>query len=162
MKSFDINIHIERYSMEELSADDSQLVEQACRNTSRSYAPYSRFHVGAALKLADGTIVDGANQENASFPVGTCAERSAFFFAQAQYPDAAPVAIAIAAETGGHFTPQPVAPCGMCRQALLEAETRYGQPIRVLLYGTEGVYVVPNIASLLPLVFDGSALELED
>ena len=100
----------------------------------------------------------GSNQENAAFPTGLCAERTAFFAAGANAPDVPPVAIAIAAQTKGQFLATPVSPCGQCRQALLEAEIRYKQPIRVLLYGTEGVYVVNSVKSLLPLTFDGSEL----
>lgn len=145
--------------MDELPADDRQLVERAKAMTSSSYSPYSHFRVGAALRLADGSIFGGSNQENAAFPTGLCAERTAFFYAQANAPEEAPVAIAIAAQTAAGFTPKPVSPCGSCRQALLEAETRYGQPIRVLLYGEDGVYVVDSVRALLPLTFDGSEME---
>ena len=158
MKQFSINIPLQLLDFDELSDADRQLVETAKEMTRHSYAPYSRFCVGAALLLADGQVFRGCNQENAAFPVGLCAERSAFFAAGAQAPGIAPVTIAIAAFTQGAFTAKPVSPCGMCRQALLEAETRYQQPIRVLLYGTDGVYVVPSIGSLLPLNFDGSEL----
>ena len=159
MENIHIEIDVKKAALDELSADDRELVERAKAMTANSYSPYSRFSVGAAIRLADGAVYGGANQENASFPVGSCAERSAFFFAQASQPDVPPVAIAIAAATNGHFTAAPVTPCGMCRQALLEAETRYGQPIRILLFGAEATYVVNSFKDLLPLTFDGSELE---
>ena len=159
MTTFSINIVVQKLQLDELTSADRKLVDEAKAMTGKSYAPYSRFNVGAALLMSDGSVYGGANQENAAFPVGTCAERSAFFYATAAKPDVAPVAIAIAARTAGRFTDMPVSPCGMCRQALLEAETRFGTPIRVLLYGEAGVYVVSSIRDLLPLTFDGSELE---
>ena len=161
MKQISIHIPIVLYAFDELSEADRKLVETAKEMTRHSYSPYSHFSVGAALLLKDGQVFPGCNQENAAFPVGLCAERSAFFAAGAQAPGVAPVAVAIAAYTQGAFTDKPVTPCGSCRQALLEAETRFGQPIRVLLYGTEGVYVIPSIANLLPLNFDGSELAVD-
>ncbi|MBR0202352.1 MAG: cytidine deaminase [Bacteroidaceae bacterium] len=158
MKQFSVEIPIVLYKLDELDEADRKLVEQACDATRNSYSPYSKFRVGAALKLADGQVFLGSNQENASFPVGSCAERTAFFAASAAAPDVAPTAIAIAAWTDGQFTENPVSPCGMCRQALLEAETRFGQPLRVLLYGKSGVYVVRSVGDLLPLTFTGEQL----
>ena len=149
MKEFHIDISIQFFALEELSEADRSLIEQAKMMTSTSYSPYSHFKVGAALLLEDGQVFTGSNQENAVFPVGLCAERTAFF---------APTTIAIAACNAEGFLAKPVTPCGSCRQALLEAETRFGRPIRVLLYGTEGVYVVPSMRALLPLTFDGSEL----
>lgn len=144
--------------MAELSADDRELVDHALHMSKTSYSPYSHFQVGAALRLADGRIFGGSNQENAAFPSGLCAERTAFFAASANAPEVPPVAIAIAAQTQGQFLAQPITPCGSCRQALLEAEVRFHQPIRVILYGTEACYVVPSMRNLLPLTFDGSEL----
>ena len=159
MKEVHIDTLVQCYALEELSSEDCALVEKACQATSTSYSPYSHFQVGAALRLADGRIFLGSNQENAAFPSGLCAERTAFFAASANAPDVAPVAIAIAAQTRGKFLSKPITPCGQCRQALLEAETRFHQPIRIMLYGTEGVYVVESMHALLPLNFDGSELE---
>lgn len=158
MKEINVNVAIKVVMPDELTADDRELVERAKAMTRTSYSPYSHFQVGAALRLADGSVYGGSNQENAAFPVGLCAERTAFFYAQAQAPELAPVAIAIAAFTGGKFLEKPISPCGMCRQALLEAETRYGQPIRVMLYGESGIYVVNSVRGLLPLTFDGSEM----
>lgn len=159
MQTFNIQIELQELSYDELSASDAKLVDYAKSMTLQSYAPHSGFHVGAALQMADGSIYGGANQENASFPVGTCAERAAFFFASADKPETAPETIAIAAETQGDFTASPVTPCGMCRQALLEAETRHRRPLRVILYGTAKTYIIPSVSQLLPLSFDGNQLK---
>lgn len=158
MKELHIDLKFQFCTLEELNDSDRSLIETACEMTSTSYSPYSRFQVGAALLLQDGQIFRGSNQENAVFPVGLCAERTAFFAASASAPDVPPICLAIAAQTKGAFTVHPVTPCGSCRQALLEAEMRFHQPIRVLLFGTEGVYVIPSVQSLLPLTFDGSEL----
>ena len=158
MKELHIDLKIHFFDLHELNDADQMLIRAACEMTETSYSPYSHFQVGAAILLQDGQVFRGSNQENAVFPVGLCAERTAFFAASANAPGVPPVAIAIAAQTGGAFTAKPVTPCGSCRQALLEAETRFGKPIRVLLYGTEGVYVISSVKSLLPLTFDGSEL----
>ena len=140
--------------MDELSDAEQQLLRQAIEATSRSYAPHSHFHVGAALQLEDGTVLPGCNQENAAFPAGLCAERSALFAAGAQYPDVAPVMLAIAARNpAGELTPEPVSPCGTCRQVIIETETRYRRPLRLLLYGANRVYVMDGISNLMPLSF---------
>ena len=131
---------------------------QAIEATRHSYAVYSHFHVGAAVRLQDGRVVIGANQENAAFPSGLCAERTALFAAQAHYPDQPVLALAIAASNAVGLTAQPVTPCGACRQVALEVEDRYQQPMRVLLYGTEGVYVVGSMHDLVPLSFSDGAM----
>lgn len=159
MKELHIDLKFHSCDLGELPTEDQELVNAAREMTATSYSPYSHFQVGAALRLQDGQVFRGSNQENAVFPVGLCAERTAFFAASASAPDVPPVCIAIAAKTNGAFTARPVTPCGSCRQALLEAEIRFKQPIRVLLYGTEGIYVIPSIQALLPLTFDGSELE---
>ena len=105
-------------------------------------------------------MVTGNNQENAAYPSGLCAERTTLFYANAAHPDTAVVALAIAAYTNGDFTPTPIAPCGACRQVMLEVEKRYQRPIRTLLYGTNGIYLIEEgAAELLPLTFDASFLE---
>jgi len=122
--------------------------------TSRSYAPYSHFRVGAAVRLANGVTLSGSNQENAAYPSGLCAERTTLFYAGAQYPDVAVSMLAIAARgTDGQLTDEPTGPCGACRQVILESETRAGSPIRILLYGRSHVYVTEGIRPLLPLCF---------
>lgn len=140
--------------IDELSAAERHLVEKAVEATRRSYARYSHFKVGAALLLEDGTEVIGCNQENAAYPVTICAERSALFSAGAQYPDLAVTAIAIAARNEhDELLAEPVTPCGSCRQALIETETRYGRPVRIILYGTSRIYVIDGIRHLMPLSF---------
>lgn len=154
MKDLKLNIQIKECRMEELSDVDRALVIQAIKSTENSYAPYSQFHVGACLLLANGTVISGCNQENAAFPAGICAERSAIFAAGAQHPDQAVKILAIAArDKNGELTRQPVAPCGTCRQVMIETETRFGQPIHILLYGQDGIYVMDGISNLMPLSF---------
>ncbi|MCQ2266707.1 MAG: cytidine deaminase [Bacteroidaceae bacterium] len=158
MKELTLHIPLRIAQPDELSDQDHQLVEQAKQATNTSYAPYSQFCVGAALKLKNGETICGSNQENAASPVGCCAERTALFYAGAHYPGVGVETIAIAARRqDGDFTTGPISPCGMCRQALMEVEHRFG-PIRVLLYGTEGVYCLECIADLLPLVFTSDSL----
>ena len=153
MKNIEMNINISFAQLEELPADEQELVRSAMKATDNSNAKYSHFRVGAALLLADGSVVIGANQENAVFPLGLCAERTAIFAAQAQRPDQPMRKLAIAARNDQGFMAQPVSPCGSCRQVMLEMEERYHQPMRVLLYGTADVYVVETARDLLPLCF---------
>lgn len=153
MKEFTIDTRIRSYSWDELPVGDKQLLEVAKRKTQDSYSPYSHFCVGAAALLADGTIVEGCNQENAAYPSGLCAERTVLFAAGAQHPHQPVLALAIAAFTNGHFTEDPVSPCGACRQVMLETEHRYKQPMRVLLFGANHVYEFSSAESLLPFSF---------
>ena len=140
--------------MSELTDAERSLVEQAIEATNRSYAPYSNFHVGAAILLKNGTTIMGCNQENAAFPSGICAERSAIFAAGAQYPDQPVIMLAIAARNEkGELQENPVSPCGPCRQVIIETETRFKQPVRILLYGKKYIYVVDGIRQLMPLSF---------
>ena len=153
MKEFTIDTRIRSYSWSELSDADKQLLEVAKRKTQDSYSPYSHFCVGAAALLADGTVIGGCNQETAAYPSGLCAERTVLFAAGAQYPEQPVMALAIAAFTDGHFTEDPVSPCGACRQVMLETEHRYKQPMRVLLFGANHVYEFSSAESLLPFSF---------
>lgn len=160
MKELIHTCHYKLYAYDELCEADRKLVDAAKESTQSSYAPYSQFQVGAAALLSDGTIISGSNQENAAYPSGLCAERTTLFFANAAHPNKAVEALAVAAYTNGKFTNVPVPPCGACRQVMLEVEQRYHQPIRILLYGTEGTYVVEGgIRELLPLIFDASFLK---
>ena len=150
-KNFVTKIHI--YSYNELSEEDKMLVDMAREATKASYAPYSHFNVGAALLLNNGVTIKGANQENAAF-AGICGERSACYHAGAYYPGEPIKKIAITAFTRGSFVQSPTAPCGMCRQALLEFETQAGQPIEVILAGgDDNIYKLESVKSLLPLAF---------
>ena len=160
MKEVTHTCHYKLCDFNELNESDQQLVLRAQKATENSYAPYSKFQVGAAARLADGTIIAGTNQENAAYPSGLCAERTTLFYANSSHPGIAVESLAIAAYTDGKFTNVPITPCGACRQVILETETRYKHPIRILLYGTEGTYVIENgIHELLPLTFDGSLLK---
>lgn len=155
MKSFTLTTEIKVYTMSELSEKDHRLVIAAQEATLRSYAPYSHFHVGAAVLLEDGTIVTGTNQENAAYPSGLCAERTALFYANSQYPKQAVMALAIAARTeNGKLCKTPVSPCGACRQVMTETEKRFEKPMRILLCGSDEVFIAENAQSLLPLSFD--------
>lgn len=153
MREYKIEAILHLCEMAELSEMDCELVEAAKQATDGSYAPYSKFFVGAAARLSDGSIFLGANQENAAFPSGLCAERTALFAANAQYPLQPVVALAIAARKGSRFLAKPIPPCGACRQVISGVEDRFGQPIRILLYGTDGVLVSKGISPLLPLRF---------
>ena len=154
MKENKIEIPLKVYDYEELSEADCQLIDKAKEMTYHSYAPYSHFSVGAAALLANGEIVCGSNQENAAYPSGLCAERTTLFYANSQYPDVAVTTIAIAARNeSGNFVEQPVSPCGACRQVMLESQWRGGVPLRILLYGTEGIYELAKVEDLLPLCF---------
>ena len=159
MKELKQEISIRKYLYEELSDSDKRLIEAAKEATKRSYAPYSRFNVGAAVLLEDGTIVTGANQENAAYPSGLCAERTALFHAGSQYPDKAVTALAIAASNSEGFTELPITPCGACRQVLMETEMRYKRPIRVLMYGTAFIYEILGTKDLLPLSFTDKSMD---
>lgn len=139
---------------EELTPQQQALVSAARSATERSYAPYSNFHVGAALLLDNGEIVTGANQENAATPSSLCAERTAAYYAGAQHPGTPMRAIAIAArDTSGHEVESPISPCGACRQTLLEYEKLAGAPMEVLLAGRDEIFIIPSVKSLVPLAF---------
>ena len=154
MKELLLHSTFVEYLLEELPKEEQKLVQMAIEATDRSYANYSKFHVGAALLLENGEIIIGCNQENAAFPAGICAERTAIFAAGAQYPDVGVKMLAIAARgTDGELTDEPTGPCGACRQVILESETRAGGPMKILLYGKKCVYVMDGIETLLPLCF---------
>ena len=153
MKSKKLEINYEELRFEELNGEDQSLIEAAIKATDNSYADYSHFHVGAAVRLSDSTIVIGANQENAAFPSGLCAERTAIFAAQAQYPKLAVEALAIAAKNSDGFLSQPVTPCGSCRQVVLQIEERYHHPVEILLYGSQRIFRFHSIRDLLPFCF---------
>ncbi len=162
MKEFQISTTVKECTYDELSASDRELVDKAKEATRGSYAPYSHFKVGAAILMADGSIVTGANQENAAYPSGLCAERTAAFYASSRHPGMEMRKIAIAAATALHkpeglpeeeyFQNMPISPCGACRQALLEYENLYGD-IEVILYGRDSIFIFPSIKSLLPFSF---------
>ena len=159
MKEREIRVLYKEYhDSNELPDADRILAEEAVVAASGAYAPYSHFMVGAAILLDDGTIVRGANVENAAFPSGSCAEKTALSCSVSNYSGKRPLAIAIAALSGGRLTREPVPPCGNCRQMLVEEEQRHGMPIKVILAGSEKVLVTDSAESLLPLRFTKSNL----
>lgn len=154
-----MEIRIQVFRPEELPEEDRELIQAARAAAQNSYSPYSHFAVGAALRLDNGCIVSGSNQENAAYPSGMCAERTALFYAGARYPGHCVTTLAIAARHPKGWTSAPVPPCGACRQVMLETEQRSGRPMRLLLSGSEQVYVIAGIRQLLPLQFGQSFLE---
>jgi len=154
-----INIPVVAKQENELTEQEKALVEEAKAATYRSYSPYSMFSVGAAALLSDGTIVSGSNQENSAYPSGLCAERTTIFYANSKYPEKSVMMLCVAArDTEGKFTERPIAPCGACRQVLVETETRYHQPMKIMLYGTKHTYFIGSARELLPVSFDSSFL----
>ena len=146
-------------SIDELNEEDAWLLKEAREVTQHAYAPYSHFHVGAVAKLDNGEIVTGSNQENASFPVGLCAERVLLASISSLYPKVPISKIAISYNSPQAKSDHPVAPCGICRQSLQEFEGRMKHPIHLILGGMEGkVFVIPTASSLLPLGFTSGEL----
>lgn len=159
MEELDLHITVIKKNEDELTEEEKQLVEQAKEATYRSYAPYSNFRVGAAASLDNGVTVTGNNQENSAYPSGLCAERTTLFYANARYPEAKVKCLCIAArDTTGQFTKRPIAPCGACRQVMSETEDRGGVDMKIMLYGTDGIYIIRSAKDLLPVSFDSSFL----
>lgn len=158
MKDMSIEIKFTQCQLEELAADEQELVELAIKATDNAFAEYSRFHVGAALRLGNGQTIIGANQENAAYPSGLCAERTAIFAAQAQQPDQPITCLAIAAKNDNGLLETPITPCGACRQVMIGIEDRYKRPFRVLLYGTKGIFCLDSASDLMPLSFIASSM----
>ena len=152
-KEFKIS-YSEYSSIEELCPEDKQLAEAAIEAMSGAYAPYSHFHVGAAVRMSNGDIVKGANQENAAFPSGICAERTAMFAAGAKYPDKAMKSIAIVGGVYGRMTAEPATPCGACRQVMAQYQTKAGAPVSVIMVGTKRIWKFDKVNDILPLIFD--------
>ena len=159
MKTTEITIVVHEFqSIGELPENDQLLLNEARRITALAYAPYSGFHVGAAVLLDNGLIITGNNQENSAYPSGLCAERVALFYANANYPDSGVRTIAVSAAKNGVLVNDSVKPCGACRQALAETEVRFETPIRIILDGQDAIMVLQGVESLLPLSFSKKAL----
>ncbi len=141
-------------SVEQLDPKDRELAEAAIEATKGSYAPYSRFNVGAAVRLDTGMIIKGANQENAAYPSGLCAERTALFYASANYPENAVTSIAIAAGQNGKICDNPATPCGACRQVMAQYQLKGKQPMSIILAGGRKVWKFEKVDDILPLIFD--------
>ena len=155
MTNKEIKIAYTEYtSLDELDPKDRILVESAIEATTSAYAPYSNFKVGAAVRFEDGQIIKGTNQENAAYPSGLCAERTALFYASSCRPDKAMAAIAIAAGQNGKICDMPATPCGACRQVMAQYQTKSGRPMKVILVGEKLIWSFDKVDDLLPLIFD--------
>ena len=161
MEKKDLHISFEQYeNIEDLTAEDRNLLKAAITATESAYAPYSDFKVGAAVLLANGIIVNGSNQENAAYPSGLCAERVALFSAGAQYPGIKIKSIAVAAFKNPETEPRPASPCGACRQVMAEYEQLHKQNIRFIMVDTnKKIIVAENVKSLLPFLFSADSLK---
>ncbi len=160
MKKVELKISYEEYdNITELNADDHSLLRSAIESVEKAYAPYSKFEVGAALLLENGEVITGNNQENASYPSGLCAERTAIYYAGSKYPDAKILKIAISASSKNQETSIPIPPCGACRQAISEYEVKQNLPIEIYFMGKVGEVVKSDsLVNLLPFVFKKSVL----
>ena len=155
MTSKEIRIVYNEYeSLDQLDPRDRELAQAAIEATKSSYAPYSHFNVGAAVRLDNGEIIKGSNQENAAYPSGICAERTAMFYASANYPENAMTAIAITASQNGTLCDNPVTPCGSCRQVMAQYQTKGGQPMEILLIGGKKIWKFEKVDDVLPFIFD--------
>jgi len=159
MKTIELTSKVIEYQRDELPEDLAALLAQAGEAAKRAYSPYSRFQVGAAILMNNGVVVTGGNQENAVYPCGLCAERTAAFAASAQYPEVPFSKIAITAINPDEPLSIPVSPCGSCRQVLFEYEQKFNQPIEVILSGQTGpIYVFHCVGDLLPYTFHAGFL----
>ncbi len=155
MTNKEIKIAYQEYdSIDTLNAEDRELAEAAIEATKGSYAPYSNFNVGAAVRLDNGMIIKGSNQENAAYPSGLCAERTAMFYASANYPENAIVSIAVVASQNGNICKSPATPCGSCRQVMAQYQLKGGRPMGILLVGAEKIWKFDKVDDILPLIFD--------
>lgn len=155
MKTRNLTIAYEEYdAMDELPEADHALLLAAIDALKGSYAPYSKFNVGAAVRLADGTVVQGANQENAAYPSGLCAERTAMFAASAQHPGVPLEAIALICARDGRLMPDAASPCGACRQVMAQYEREAGKPLRIVLGGSRKTLAFDGVASIMPFIFN--------
>jgi len=160
MQKIEYKIDIfEAKSIDELENEDSSLVIESQKVLKNAYAPYSKFSVGAAVLLENGEIITGTNQENSAYPSGLCAERVAIFYANSKYPNVAVKSIAVTAFFNNDYIAEPAPPCGACRQVLLETETRFKKPIKVILYGKDKIRIIEGVSQLLPLSFTDDFLK---
>ena len=155
MTNREIHIAYEEYkSIDELNAEDRELASEAIKAMEGAYAPYSHFHVGAAVRMSNGQIVRGANQENAAFPSGLCAERTAMFAAGARYPDKDMVSIALAGGVMGRLGSEPATPCGACRQVMAQYQAKSVKPMSVIMISSDRVWKFEKVDDILPLIFN--------
>jgi len=151
----EINVKYQEFSsIDELNAEDRELASEAIAAMANAYAPYSHFHVGAAVRMSNGQIVRGSNQENAAFPSGLCAERTAMFTAGAKFPDKDMLSIAVAGGVYGRLGKKPATPCGACRQVMAQYQTKAGKPMSVIMIGAGSILKFEKVDDILPLIFD--------
>ena len=159
MAEVKITIDYEEFSsVSEMEPKDQELVKVAIEAQKGSYSPYSHFQVGAALLLDNGIVVKGANQENAAYPSGLCAERSAMFWAGANYPDVSMNTLAIAGADHGVLCESPASPCGACRQVMAEYQKKHGKPMKIILVGSKRIRKFKCVDDLLPFIFDSLSI----
>ncbi|MCD4682890.1 MAG: cytidine deaminase [Bacteroidales bacterium] len=161
MKKINLTISFQEYdSIEELNIEDRSLLEYARKAIKSAYAPYSTYHVGAAVLLDNGKIITGNNQENVAYPSGICAERVALFYASSQYPDVPVKSIAISAKARDFNVNTPVTPCGSCRQVMAETENRFQNNLRLIMRGENGkINIIEGVKNILPLMFRAEELK---
>jgi len=152
-KSFSVSYQ-EFSSINEMSLDDRELAQEAIQAMNNAYAPYSHFHVGAAVRMSNSQIVRGSNQENAAFPSGLCAERTAMFAASAKYPDKDIRSIAIAGGVHGRLASRPCTPCGACRQVMAQYQTKAGEDLSVIMVGADFIWKFGKVDDVLPFIFN--------
>lgn len=160
MKKINIESTFEIYdSIKELESSAQALLQKAAEARKKAYAPYSKFLVGAALELENGELISGSNQENASYPSGLCAERTAVYYAGAEFPNQKILRMAIVAGSSITPTTKPIPPCGACRQALSEYEVKQNTPMKLYFMGTSGqIAVSKSVENILPWIFDKTVL----
>lgn len=161
MKKVNHTVALEVYaSDEELNKEDLELLQEARKISRSAYAPYSQFYVGAALRLSNGEVISGSNQENVAYPSGLCAERVAIYYANAKFPKEEVVAIAINAFAENFEVNHPISPCGSCRQAIAEYEIKQEKDIRIIMGANSGeIHVCSGIKTLLPFMFNEQDLK---
>ncbi len=161
MNKIELTITYQEYSnSKELNPGDRLLLEHAGKAIKSAYAPYSTYHVGAAVLLENGQIITGNNQENVAYPSGICAERVALFYASSQFPEVPVEAIAVSAKAEHFKINTPVAPCGSCRQVMAETESRFQKPIRLIMHGDNSkIIIVEGVKNILPLMFTAEELK---
>lgn len=160
MKKVTISAELDVFdSVQDLPEDVQELMREAIEAREKSYSPYSKFRVGAAVQLETGEVITGSNQENASYPAGLCAERTAIFYAGAKYPKVKIERMALSARSLNHLVETPTPPCGSCRQAIAEYEVKQQKAIEIYFMGEKGKVVKAySVSDLLPLIFDNSYL----
>jgi cytidine deaminase len=155
--SFSLDVY---ENIDELKPEDAFLLTRAREITSDAYAPYSKFHVGAVARMVNGSLINGTNQENASYPIGLCAERVLLSAASSVHPGLPIETIAISYSNTHGESDHPIAPCGICRQSLHEYEERMNHPIRLILGGKKGkIFIIEGASHLLPLAFTKKELD---